>query len=180
MIKKITAPLIEKEIKSLKTGDSLLITGTIYTARDAAHKRLMFDIKKPPINLKNTIIYYCGPTPPMPGRPVGSAGPTTSGRMDGFIEPLLKAGLKGMIGKGQRSAEARALMKKYKAVYFVATGGAGALLAKHIKSAKIAAYGDLGPEAIYEFQVVDFPAIVANDIKGHDIFDDGVKKYRKK
>ncbi len=180
MIKKITTPLTAKEIKSLKTGDNVLITGTIYTARDAAHKRLLFDIKKPPINLRDTIIYYCGPTPAMPGRPVGSAGPTTSGRMDGFIEPLLKVGLKGMIGKGQRSKEARALMKKYKAIYFVATGGAGALLAKHIKSSKIAAYSDLGPEAIYEFQVVDFPAIVADDIKGKDIFDEGIKKYRRR
>jgi len=180
MLKKITAPLTEKTIKSLNAGDEVLISGTIYTARDAAHKRLLFDIKKLPLNLKDQIIYYCGPTPAMPGRPVGSAGPTTSSRMDGFIAPLLKAGLKGMIGKGQRSKEARDVIKKHKAVYFVATGGAGALLARHIKSSNVVAYPDLGPEAIHEFKVIDFPAIVGNDIKGRDIFEEGIKKYRKK
>lgn len=178
MEKKLMLPLTDKDIKAMKTGDRVLITGTIYTARDAAHKRLMIDIKKPPIPLKGQIIYYCGPTPAMPGRPIGAAGPTTSGRMDGFTAPLLKAGLKGMIGKGSRSREVRDLIKKHKAVYFVATGGAGALLAKHIKSAKIAAYPDLGPEAIYELKVADFPVIVADDIKGHDIFEEGVRKYR--
>jgi fumarate hydratase subunit beta len=180
MLKKITTPLTEKVIKSLKVGDEVLISGTLYTARDAAHKRLVYESKKLPLNLKDRIIYYCGPTPAMPGRPVGSAGPTTSSRMDGFTEPLLKAGLKGMIGKGPRSKETRALMKKYKAVYFVATGGAGALLARHIKSSKIVAYPDLGPEAIHEFEVLDFPVIVANDIKGRDIFEEGMRKYRKK
>lgn len=180
MPKKITAPLTDKQIRSLKTGDRVLISGVIYTARDAAHKRLMFDIKKPPVNLKGQVMYYCGPTPPMPGRPVGSAGPTTSGRMDGFTLPLLKAGLKGMIGKGPRSKEIRDLIRKYKAVYFVATGGAGAFLARHIRSSKVVAYPDLGPEAIYEFKVIDLPAIVANDVKGHDIFEEGIKKYRRK
>ena len=178
--KKITTPLDEKTAKSLKVGDRVLLSGTIYTARDAAHKRLMIDIKKPPIPLKDQIIYYCGPTPAMPGRSIGSAGPTTAGRMDSFTGPLLKAGLKGMIGKGGRSREVRELMKKYKAVYFIATGGAGALLAKHIKSTRVAAYPDLGPEAIYELKVIDFPIVVANDIKGKDIFEEGVKKYRKK
>jgi len=180
MLKKITTPLTDKVIKSLKIGDKVLISGLVYTARDAAHKRLTFDIKKLPLNLKDQIIYYCGPTPAMPGRQVGSAGPTTSGRMDGFIAPLLKAGLKGMIGKGPRSKEVRDLIKKYKAVYFVATGGAGALLARHIKSSKVVAYPDLGPEAIHEFEVLDFPVIVANDIKGRDIFEEGIKKYRRK
>jgi fumarate hydratase subunit beta len=180
MPKKITTPLTDKVIKSLKTGDEVLISGVIYTARDAAHKRLVLDIKHPPLNLKDQIIYYCGPTPAMPGRPVGSAGPTTSGRMDGFTEPLLKAGLKGMIGKGLRSKEIRALIKKHKAVYFVATGGAGALLAQHIRSSQVVAYPDLGPEAIHRFEVLDFPVIVANDIKGRDIFEEGMKKYRKK
>jgi fumarate hydratase subunit beta len=180
MIKKITSPLTDKIIKSLNVGDEVIISGVIYTARDAAHKRLVLDIKKPPLILKDQIIYYCGPTPAMPGRPVGSAGPTTSGRMDEFIGPLLKAGLKGMIGKGPRSREARDLMKKHKAVYFVATGGAGALLARHIKSSNVIAYPDLGPESIHEFNVLDFPVIVANDIKGRDIFEEGVKKYRKK
>jgi fumarate hydratase subunit beta len=179
MEKKITLPLTEKDIKSLKTGEKVLLTGVIYTARDAAHKRLIVDIKHPPIPLKGQTIYYCGPTPAMPGRAIGAAGPTTAGRMDPFTGQLLKAGIKAMIGKGQRSKEIRDLMKKYKAVYFVATGGAGALLAKHIKAAKVAAYPDLGPEAIYELKVVDFPAIVANDIKGKDVFEEGVKKYKK-
>jgi fumarate hydratase subunit beta len=180
MEKKINLPLSVKDISSFKAGDSVLLTGTIYTARDAAHKRLVMDVKKPPLNLKGQIIYYCGPTPAMPGRPIGSAGPTTSSRMDGFTAPLLKAGVVGFIGKGKRSPEIVKLMKKHKAVYFAATGGAGALLAKHIKAARIAAYPDLGPEAIYELKVVDFPVIVANDVKGHDIFEEGVKKYRKK
>jgi len=179
-VKKITTPLTDKVIKSLKVGDQVLISGTIYTARDAAHKRLVFDIKKLPLNLKDQIIYYCGPTPAMPGRLTGSAGPTTSGRMDHFTEPLLKAGLKGMIGKGPRSKETRDLIRKHKAVYFVATGGAGALLARHIKSSMVVAYPDLGPESIHEFNVLDFPVIVANDIKGRDIFEEGIKKYRRK
>ena len=179
-MKKITTPLTDKVIKSLKVGDQVLISGTIYTARDAAHKRLVFDIKKLPLNLKDQIIYYCGPTPAMPGRLTGSAGPTTSGRMDHFTEPLLKAGLKGMIGKGPRSKETRDLIRKHKAVYFVATGGAGALLARHIKSSMVVAYPDLGPESIHEFNVLDFPVIVANDIKGRDIFEEGIKKYRRK
>lgn len=179
-MKKITTPLTDKVIKSLKTGDQVLISGTIYTARDAAHKRLVFDIRKLPLNLKDQIIYYCGPTPAMPGRLTGSAGPTTSGRMDHFTEPLLKAGLKGMIGKGPRSKGMRDLIKKHKAVYFVATGGAGALLARHIKSSRVVAYPDLGPESIHEFNVLDFPVIVANDIKGRDIFEEGIKKYRRK
>ncbi len=178
--KKITLPITDKDIKSLKTGDRVLLTGTLYTARDAAHKRLLMDMKKPPLKLKDQIIYYSGPTPAMPGRPIGSAGPTTAGRMDGFTPAMLKAGIKGMIGKGSRSKEVRDLLKKYKAVYFVATGGAGALLAKHIKSASVVAYPDLGPEAIYELKVVDFPVIVADDIKGNDIFEQGVKKYRRK
>jgi len=180
MEKKITLPLTEKDAKALKTGDRVLLTGTIYTARDAAHKRLVSDIKKLPLTLKGQIIYYCGPTPAMPGRPIGAAGPTTSSRMDGFTPQMLKAGVAGFIGKGKRSQETRDQMKKFKAVYFVATGGAGALLAKQIKQARIAAYPDLGPEAIYELKVVDFPVIVANDIKGKDIFEEAIKRFRKK
>jgi fumarate hydratase subunit beta len=178
--KRISTPISDKDIASLRSGDRVLLTGTIYTARDAAHKRLLLDIKKPPLKLSGQIIYYSGPTPAMPGRPIGSAGPTTSGRMDGFTQVMLKAGIKGMIGKGGRSKEVRDLIKKFKAVYFVATGGAGALLAKHIKSARVVAYPDLGPEAIHELNVVDFPLIVADDIKGGDIFEQGIKKYRKK
>lgn len=179
MEKKLMLPLTDKDIKSLKAGDRVLLTGVLYTARDAAHKRLTVEIKKPPIPLKGQILYYCGPTPSMPGRPIGSAGPTTSSRMDVFTGTLLKAGLKGMIGKGQRSKEVRELIKKHKAIYFVATGGAGALLAKQIRSAKIAAYPDLGPEAIYELNVADLPVIVANDIKGNDIFEEGVKRFKR-
>ena len=179
MPKKITTPLTDNAIKPLKAGDEVLISGTIYTARDAAHKRLVLDIKHPPLDIKGQIIYYCGPTPAMPGRPVGSAGPTTSGRMDGFTGPMLKVGIKGMIGKGPRSKETRELIKKHKAVYFVAAGGAGALLAQHIKSSQIVAFPDLGPEAIYKFEVVDLPVIVANDIKGRDIFEEGIKKYKR-
>jgi fumarate hydratase subunit beta len=179
MEKKINLPLDKKTALSLKTGDKVLLTGTLYTARDAAHKRLVAEIKKPPLDLSGQVIYYTGPTPAMPGRPIGSAGPTTSSRMDPFVAPLLKAGVIGMIGKGKRSREVIDLIKKYKAVYFVATGGAGALLAKQISSARVVAYPDLGPEAIYELKVVDFPVIVANDSKGHDIFEEGVKKWRK-
>jgi fumarate hydratase subunit beta len=180
MIKELSLPITKQDIAKLKAGDQVLLTGTIYTARDAAHKRMVADMKRLPINIKDQVIYYCGPTPAMPGRPIGSAGPTTSSRMDGFVEPLLKAGLIGMIGKGKRSPEVRALIKKYKAIYFVATGGAGALLAKHIKSARVACYPDLGPEAIYELKVVRFPLIVANDSKGNDIFESAIKKYRRK
>jgi len=175
----ITLPLDKKTAASLKTGDKVLLTGTIYTARDAAHKRLVAEIKKPPLNLSGQIIYYSGPTPAMPGRTIGSAGPTTSSRMDPYVAPLLKAGIIGMIGKGKRSPEVVDLIKKYKVVYFAATGGAGALLAKQIRSARVVAYPDLGPEAIYELKVVDFPVVVANDVKGHDIFEEGVKKWKK-
>jgi fumarate hydratase subunit beta len=179
MIKELNLPITKNDVSKLKAGDRVLITGTIYTARDAAHKIMVNNIKNMPFNIKDQIIYYCGPTPAMPGRPIGSAGPTTASRMDGFVAPLLKAGLLGMIGKGKRSPEVRSLIKKYKAIYFVATGGAGALLAKHIKSARIVGYPDLGPEAIFELKVIKFPVIVANDTKGNDIFETSIKKYRR-
>lgn len=179
MIKKLTLPITKHDIVKLKAGDRVLITGTIYTARDAAHKRMVNDIKNIPFNIKDQIIYYCGPTPAMPGRCIGSAGPTTASRMDGFVAKLLKAGLLGMIGKGKRSPEVRSLIKKNKAIYFVATGGAGALLSKQIKSARVVGYPDLGPEAIYELKVEKFPVIVANDTKGNDIFETSIKKYRR-
>lgn len=179
MIKELSLPIKKQDIAKLKSGDQVMLTGTIYTARDAAHKRMINNIKDLPFNIKDQIIYYCGPTPAMPGRPSGSAGPTTASRMDGFVAPLLKVGLLGMIGKGKRSKEVRALIKKYKAIYFIATGGAGALLAKQIKSARVVGYPDLGPEAIYELKVINFPVIVANDIKGNDIFETEIKKYRR-
>jgi fumarate hydratase subunit beta len=179
----LKTPLTEKDLKTLKIGDRVLISGKIFTARDAAHKRLaeLIEAKKPlPIDLKGQIIYYCGPTPAKPGHVIGSAGPTTSSRMDSYTPALLVLGLKGTIGKGKRSTEVRATLKKNKAVYFAAAGGAGALLSKHIKSAKVVAYPELGPEAIYELEVKDFPVIVANDIKGRDLFEEGIRKYQKK
>ncbi|MCS7125762.1 MAG: Fe-S-containing hydro-lyase [Aigarchaeota archaeon] len=181
MTKKISPPLSDEILSELKIGDKVLISGKIYTARDAAHKRFVEAINKGeklPVDLRGQVIYYVGPTPAKPGYVIGSAGPTTSIRMDSYMEPLLKIGLKGTIGKGYRSWSVVELLKKYKAVYFIATGGVGALLSKKIKSAKVVAYEDLGPEAVMELQVEDFPVIVANDIYGGDIFEEGVKKYR--
>jgi fumarate hydratase subunit beta len=164
----------------LKAGDKVLITGVIYTGRDAAHKRLTDLLKegKPlPVDLKGQIIYYVGPAPAKPGHSIGSAGPTTSGRMDAYSPKLMEIGLKGMIGKGMRKKEVIEAMKKYKAVYLAATGGAGALLAKSVKKAQIVAYEDLGPEAINRLEVVDFPAIVVNDTKGNDLYQQGMAQY---
>ena len=183
MIKKIRTPLKDAELKSLKAGDTVLISGKIFTARDAAHKKmddLLKSGKRLPVNLKGQVIYYCGPTPAKPGKMIGSAGPTTSSRMDNFTIPLLKLGLKGTIGKGKRGIVAKEAQRKCGAVYFVATGGAGALLSQSIKKAKVVAYPELGPEAIYELEVEDFPAIVGNDLRGKDIFEEGMRKYKKK
>ncbi|AAC07546.1 Fe-S-containing hydro-lyase [Aquifex aeolicus] len=182
MEKRITTPLTDEVVKSLRAGDKVLITGYIYTARDAAHKRMVEAIQrgeKPPIDLKGQIIYYVGPTPPKPGQVIGSAGPTTAIRMDKYVEPLLKLGLKGMIGKGYRSPQVKELLKKYKAVYFAAVGGVATLLQKHIKSSELIAYEDLGTEAIRRLYVEDFPVIVANDAFGGDVFEEGRKKYAK-
>ncbi len=165
----LRTPLTIEKVKKLRVGDRVRISGTICTARDASHKRLIEILKnggKLPIPLRNQIIYYTGPTPTRPGRVIGSCGPTTSSRMDPFTIPLLKKGLRGMIGKGERSKEIREAVKKYQAVYFVAIGGAGALLAQYIEKAEVIAYPDLGPEAIYRLEVEDFPAIVAIDTKG--------------
>lgn len=181
MIKKINTPLTLDVIESLKTADLVNITGYIYTARDAAHKRLVELIKQKkelPFDIKGAIIYYVGPTPAPPGKIIGSAGPTTSYRMDSYAPYLIELGLKGMIGKGKRSQEVRLAMTKYKAVYFAATGGAAALLSKHIKSSEIVAYEDLGPEAIRKLYVEDFPVIVVNDIYGGDLYEQGIEKYR--
>jgi fumarate hydratase subunit beta len=178
----ITMPLDRKTIKELTTGTPVLISGTIYTARDAAHKRLVEALRRKeelPVVLKGQTIYYTGPSPARPGRTIGSAGPTTSGRMDIYAPRLMSAGVKAMIGKGNRSSEVREAMQKYKAVYFIATGGAGALLAQSIKKATVIAYEDLGPEAIRMLTVNNLPAIVANDIYGNDLFEQGKAKYRK-
>lgn len=161
------------KIKNLKAGDKIFFSGTIYTARDQAHKRLVEAIKKRkrlPIDLKGKIIYYCGPTKTPKGKIIGSSGPTTASRMDEFTPLLLKAGLKGMIGKGGRSKEVIRAIKKYKAVYFLTYAGCGALLSKYIKKARPVAYKDLGPEAIYRLEVRNFPLIVGIDAKGKSVY----------
>ena len=172
-MKKIKLPLTKTIINNLRAGDEVLLSGKIYTARDAAHKRLCASIKKKgklPIDLKNNIIYYCGPTPAMRPKPIGSCGPTTSKRMDSFTPLLLSKGLAATIGKGSRSKEVKLAIKKYNGIYFTAIGGAAAYFAKRVKKAKLIAYKELGPEAIYEFIVEDFPVMVAIDSKGTDIF----------
>jgi len=166
-------PLTDAIVRSLKAGDEVLITGTIFTARDMAHKRLCETIDRGeqlPFELKGALIYFCGPTPAPPGRPIGAAGPTTSSRMDPFSPKLIAAGLKAMLGKGYRNQEVRDALKKHCAVHLSTIGGAGALLAKHITAAKIIAYEDLGPEAIRMLEVVDFPAIVAYDCFGNTVY----------
>lgn len=167
---KLKTPLTKDNLKNLKCGQEVLLTGTIYTARDQAHKRLINEISKRKILIKNQIIYYCGPTNARKGKPIGSAGPTTSSRMDEFTPRLLSAGLLAMIGKGDRSNKVRQAIKKHKTVYFLAPAGCGALLSKKIKSKRLIAYKDLGPEAIYELRVKDFPLIVGIDAMGRSIY----------
>ena len=162
-----------KKIDNLKVGQQFLFNGTLYVARDQAHKRIVEAIKKGsrlPFELKNSIIYYCGPTQTPKGKVIGSCGPTTSSRMDEFTPLLLKHGLKGMIGKGDRSAEVKDALKKYKGIYFITYAGCGALLSKYVKSVKKVAYGDLGPEAILQLEVENFPLIVAMDVHGGCIY----------
>ena len=169
-MKRISAPLTEKEINSLKVGDEVRLSGIIYTARDQAHKR-MVEAKRMPFELRGQVIYYCGPTKTPKGMIIGSCGPTTSARMDLFTPALLKAGLKGMIGKGVRSKEVVSAIKKYKAVYFLAYAGCGALIAEYVKKTTPVAYPDLGPEAIVKLEIKDFPLIVAIDKTGRSIYD---------
>ncbi|OHB55822.1 MAG: fumarate hydratase [Planctomycetes bacterium RBG_13_44_8b] len=172
-MKKVTTPLTDKIVRSLRAGDEVAISGVVYTARDAAHKRLCQLIEQGrelPIPIKGSVIYFVGPTPAPPGKVIGSAGPTTSARMDKFSPILLAAGLKGMLGKGYRSDAVRNALKKYRAVHFAALGGAGALLSKYIVSAQVAAYEDLGTEAIRKLEFKDFPAIVAYDCFGESVF----------
>ena len=179
----ITPPLTDEVVESLRAGDRLLITGVLYTARDAAHKRLieLVDKGEPlPIDIRGQILYFVGPTPAKPGQPIGSAGPTTSGRMDAYSPKLLDLGLKGMIGKGGRNEAVRESLKHNKAVYLAATGGAGALLSQRITAAQVVAYEDLGPEAIRELQVKDFPVVVINDMYGADLYAEGRKKFERK
>ncbi|HDM75803.1 MAG TPA: Fe-S-containing hydro-lyase [Deltaproteobacteria bacterium] len=177
---KLTTPLSDADVEKLNIGDRVEITGIIYTGRDAAHKRLVELVKEGkelPFDIKGQIIYYVGPSPAPPGRPVGAAGPTTSYRMDPYAPVLIEAGLKGMIGKGARNQEVIEAMMRFKAVYFAAIGGAGALMAKSIKSAEVIAYPELGPEAVRRLEVVNFPVVVVNDVRGNDLYREGVKKY---
>jgi fumarate hydratase subunit beta len=179
----IRSPLDEETIGKLKAGDQVLITGVIYAARDAAHKRMVEALdrgEKLPFDITNQTIYYMGPTPARPGQVIGSAGPTTSGRMDSYAARLMAVGLKGMIGKGSRSQEVKDAMKRYKAIYFAAIGGAGALISKSIRKAEVIAYEDLGAEAIHRLEVKDFPATVINDIYGGDLYEQGKARYRVK
>lgn len=178
--KYINTPITEEDIESLKTGDMVYITGTIYTARDAAHKRLYEAIQKNqeiPVDLKDNIIYYLGPSPAKDGQVIGSAGPTTSSRMDKYTPIMLEKGLKGMIGKGKRSEEVINSMVKNKAVYFAAIGGAGALLSQCIKKAEVIAYEDLGTEAIRRLEVEKLPVIVVIDSKGNNLYETAAEKY---
>ena len=181
MAKKIMLPLTDKTLKDLKAGDEVLLTGAIYVARDAAHKRMIeaLDQGKPlPFDIRRQTIYFMGPSPARPGQPIGSAGPTTSGRMDSYSPRLIAEGLKGMIGKGMRSPAVKDAMKQYKAVYFGAIGGAGALASKSIKKSEVIAYEELGAEAVRRLEVEDFPITVVNDIYGGDLYQEGKVKYR--
>jgi fumarate hydratase subunit beta len=178
---KLTPPLTDEDVLQLEIGDTVLVSGVIYTARDAAHKRLIDMLargEKLPMDIQGQIIYYVGPSPARPGRVIGAAGPTTSYRMDSYAPILIKLGLKAMIGKGKRSAEVVAAMQEHKAVYLGATGGAGALISQSIKAAEVIAFPELGPEAVHRLEVKDFPTIVVNDCQGRDLYKLGVKQYR--
>jgi fumarate hydratase subunit beta len=182
-IMRITSPIDSKVIEKLTAGTQVLISGVIYSARDAAHKRLIQALdrgEKLPFDPTGQTIYYMGPSPARPGQVIGSAGPTTSSRMDIYTPRLIAAGIRAMIGKGNRSAAVREAIKKHKAVYFAAMGGAGAVLAKTIKRAEVIAYEDLGAEAILRLTVEDFPAVVANDIYGADLFEQGKTRYQRR
>jgi len=176
----LTTPLSEEMIGRLRAGDPVLISGRLYTARDAAHERLdrMLQRREPlPVDLAGQVIYYCGPTPPRPGRPIGAAGPTTATRMDVYTPALLAAGVRGMIGKGRRGPEVRQALCRYKSVYFAAVEGTAALLGQRVREAEVVAFAELGPEAIYRFIVDQFPAVVANDIYGSDIYELGRQQF---
>ena len=182
MTKKITLPIMDEDIKDLKAGDSVLLTGSILTGRDAAHKRLyeLIEQDKPlPVDIKGELIYYVGPAPAKPGYAVGPAGPTSSYRMDKYAPSLLDLGLKGMIGKGARNQAVIDSIVKNKCVYFVAIGGAAALIAKSIKAEEMLCYEDLGTEAIRRYTVEDFPCIVAIDSEGNNVYETEPEKYRK-
>ncbi len=180
----LTTPLSEEDVRQLKSGDIVYLNGVIYTARDAAHKKLvdlLEEGKELPFDVNGAVIYFVGPTPPKPGDPIGSAGPTTSYRMDSYSPTLIRqCGLRGMIGKGKRNQDVKDACKEAGAIYFGATGGAGALLAKQIKSAEVIAYPELGPEAIRKLEVENFPVTVVNDSYGNDLYQMGREQYEVK
>ncbi len=179
-IKHLHTPLSDDDVLGLKAGDNVLISGVIYTARDAAHKKMVELIAKGeplPIDLEGQVIYYVGPAPAKPGQAIGSAGPTTSGRMDAYTPLTLEQGMKACIGKGLRNAAVKEALKKYKGVYLAAVGGAGALLSKRVTRSEVVAYPELGAEAIYRLEVKDFPATVINDAYGNDLYEEGIKAY---
>jgi fumarate hydratase subunit beta len=182
MAKRIALPLSDEAVADLRAGDDVLLSGTMYVGRDSAHKRIVeaLDEGKPlPFDIKGQTIYYMGPSPAKPGHAIGSAGPTTSGRMDSYSPRLMAEGLRGMIGKGMRSAQVKEAMKTYRAVYFAAIGGAGALISKAITKSDVIAYEELGAEALLRIEVADFPVIVINDIYGGDLYEEGKDKYKK-
>jgi len=177
----IKLPLTDESVEKLRAGDDVRLTGVIYTARDAAHRRMVEALEKGeslPFDIRGQVIYYVGPTPAKPGQVIGSAGPTTSMRLDRFTPPLLAAGLKGIIGKGGRGLAVRDALKQHKGVYFIAVGGAGALLARQIKKVDVVAYEDLGTEAVRRLEVEDFPVIVCSDIHGGDLLEEGKARYK--
>lgn len=180
--KEIAAPLTVDAVRELRAGDEVRLTGVIYAARDAAHKRLVeaLDRGDPlPFDLAGQVVYYMGPSPAKPGRPIGAAGPTTSGRMDVHTPRLLAEGLRGMIGKGYRTAAVKEAMQRHGAVYFGATGGAGALISRSVRSAEVVAYPELGPEAIWRLEVEGFGLVVINDAYGGDLYEQGQRQYRR-
>jgi len=179
---KLTTPLTDADVLVLEIGDRVLVSGVIYTARDSAHKRLVDLLaagRELPVDFQGQILYYVGPSPARPGRVLGAAGPTTSDRMDSYTPTMLQLGLKAMIGKGKRSPEVIAALQQYKAVYLGATGGAGALISKCIKKAQVVAFPELGPEAVHRLEVENLPAIVINDCQGRDLYEIGIKQYRR-
>ncbi len=179
----LQTPLKDQDVERLTIGDRVLISGVVYTARDAAHRRMAEAIERSedlPFDVRGQVLYYVGPSPEPPGQVIGSAGPTTAGRMDLYTPMLLKLGLKGMIGKGQRSAQVLKSLVEHRAVYLVAVGGASALLSERIRESRVIAYPDLGPEALLRLVLDDFPAIVANDVHGNDLFRAGWKRYRRR
>ena len=183
MEKHITVPFDKDTVNDLKAGDYVYLTGTIYTARDAAHKRMYETLQKGetlPFDIKGNVIYYMGPSPAREGRPIGSAGPTTASRMDKYTPALLELGMNGMIGKGRRSDAVRESMMKNQAVYFAAVGGAGALLSKSIVQSEVIAYEDLGTEAIRKLEIKDFPVIVVMDCEGNNLYDTAIEQYAEK